>query len=128
MTAANIDQQFDVIRATINNIREDTRLKSMQGNTEQYKGCVQMYVSDQWHKMNDLEVKYKNNEIGVMQAKVGLDKITTALRELDVPAAKAMANSWDNPYGYNVRPYLGDAGSILGTASRIGTLAGRASR
>lgn len=66
LTSANIDQQFNVIRETISNIREDTRLKGMQGNTEQYRSYVQSYVSEQWHKMNDLEVKYKNYEIGLI--------------------------------------------------------------
>lgn len=126
LNAANADQEFNAIRAKVQNIYEDTRLKGIAGNKTQSESYVAEYVADKWHEMNDLQQKLMKGEIGQLQANTRAQSIRGDLMKLEIPGAQRQADVWSSDYG-KFRAIIPDVGSVFSGASAFGNLLGRGS-
>ncbi|AZL82826.1 DNA pilot protein [Apis mellifera associated microvirus 13] len=114
-STANIEQQTQNLKEQIDQIRQNVHLQRAQTGESLNKQVLTVQQAE----LVRLEQDLTKGKINLTEAQTRLTDITSRLSELEIAGAKNRAASEETWWGKNVRPYLGDVGTVTNSAGRI---------
>lgn len=117
-STTNVQQQTTNLQVQIDQIKENIAYTREQRLTEvQKQGLVAAQAG-----LTAVQQQVEERRIGYTEAQTQVQKILAKLQSLEIPGATNRAGSENTWWGRNVRPYLGDVGSVTNSATKATNL------
>lgn len=114
-STTNIEQQTENLKEQIHQIKQNVHLQRAQTGESLNKQVLTLQQAE----LTRIETDLAKGKISLTEAQTELTKVTTALSRYELAGARNKSTSDETWWGKNVRPYLGDMGTVTNSARSI---------